>query len=96
MLVTNLLEELSFVIVIVNLPLYKRYGGRKLRFALCTAAEDLCSIFLLRGWLDRENFRGLQPGTTWFLVAMDWWKRWKEFIGRQKSVKLNFINNLIF
>ncbi|CAB3992904.1 Ubiquitin carboxyl-terminal hydrolase 32, partial [Paramuricea clavata] len=37
------------------------------------------------GWLDRENFRGLQPGTTWFLVAMEWWKKWKEFIGRQKS-----------
>lgn len=45
------------------------------------------SLFNLRGWLDRENFRGLQPGVTWFLIAIEWWKKWKEFVGRQKSVK---------
>ena len=36
---------------------------------------DYCS-----GWLERDNRKGLQPGQTWYLVAMQWWRAWLEYI----------------
>uniref|UniRef100_A0A8C0GGJ8 ubiquitinyl hydrolase 1 n=1 Tax=Chelonoidis abingdonii TaxID=106734 RepID=A0A8C0GGJ8_CHEAB len=35
---------------------------------------------IIRGWLERESRYGLQPGHNWFLIAMQWWQQWKEYV----------------
>uniref|UniRef100_A0A8C3SYV0 ubiquitinyl hydrolase 1 n=1 Tax=Chelydra serpentina TaxID=8475 RepID=A0A8C3SYV0_CHESE len=35
---------------------------------------------IIRGWLERESRYGLQPGHNWFLIAMQWWHQWKEYV----------------
>ncbi|XP_044285771.1 ubiquitin carboxyl-terminal hydrolase 32 isoform X2 [Varanus komodoensis] len=35
---------------------------------------------IIRGWLERESRHGLQPGHSWFLIAMQWWQHWKEYV----------------
>ncbi|XP_040474748.1 ubiquitin carboxyl-terminal hydrolase 32 isoform X3 [Falco naumanni] len=35
---------------------------------------------IIRGWLERESRYGLQPGHSWFLIAMPWWHQWKEYV----------------
>ncbi|EMP37715.1 Ubiquitin carboxyl-terminal hydrolase 32 [Chelonia mydas] len=37
-------------------------------------------ILKSRGWLERESRYGLQPGHNWFLIAMQWWQQWKEYV----------------
>uniref|UniRef100_A0A6Q2Y5E1 Ubiquitin carboxyl-terminal hydrolase 32 n=1 Tax=Esox lucius TaxID=8010 RepID=A0A6Q2Y5E1_ESOLU len=32
------------------------------------------------GWLERESRHGLQPGQTWFLISMQWWTQWKDYV----------------
>lgn len=35
---------------------------------------------IIRGWLERESRYGLQPGHNWFLIAIQWWQQWKEYV----------------
>ncbi|XP_028977468.2 ubiquitin carboxyl-terminal hydrolase 32 isoform X2 [Esox lucius] len=35
---------------------------------------------IIRGWLERESRHGLQPGQTWFLISMQWWTQWKDYV----------------
>uniref|UniRef100_A0A8C8C7Y1 Ubiquitin carboxyl-terminal hydrolase 32 n=1 Tax=Oncorhynchus tshawytscha TaxID=74940 RepID=A0A8C8C7Y1_ONCTS len=35
---------------------------------------------IIRGWLDREARRGLQPGENRFLISSQWWKLWKDHV----------------
>ncbi|XP_054650147.1 ubiquitin carboxyl-terminal hydrolase 32 isoform X2 [Dunckerocampus dactyliophorus] len=34
---------------------------------------------IIRGWLERENRRGLQHGHSWFLISTLWWQQWKDY-----------------
>ena len=34
----------------------------------------------MNGWLEREERRGYIVGQFWYLVAMDWWKTWNEYV----------------
>lgn len=36
--------------------------------------------FVCRGWLERESRYGLQPGHNWFIISMQWWQQWKEYV----------------
>ncbi|XP_018105104.1 ubiquitin carboxyl-terminal hydrolase 32 isoform X1 [Xenopus laevis] len=35
---------------------------------------------IIRGWLERESRYGLQNGHNWFLISMQWWQQWKEYV----------------
>ncbi|XP_036380536.1 ubiquitin carboxyl-terminal hydrolase 32-like [Megalops cyprinoides] len=35
---------------------------------------------IIRGWLEREARYGLQPGHHWFLISMQWWQQWTDFV----------------
>uniref|UniRef100_A0A4W4HU81 Ubiquitin carboxyl-terminal hydrolase 32 n=1 Tax=Electrophorus electricus TaxID=8005 RepID=A0A4W4HU81_ELEEL len=35
---------------------------------------------IIRGWLERESRHGLQPGQSWFLISMQWWQLWKDYV----------------
>ncbi|XP_045069861.1 ubiquitin carboxyl-terminal hydrolase 32-like isoform X1 [Coregonus clupeaformis] len=35
---------------------------------------------IIRGWLDRENRHGLQPGENCFLISSQWWILWKDYV----------------
>lgn len=35
---------------------------------------------MYRGWLERESRYGLQPGHNWFIISMQWWQQWKEYV----------------
>ncbi|KAI5098892.1 ubiquitin carboxyl-terminal hydrolase 32 isoform X2 [Silurus meridionalis] len=35
---------------------------------------------IIRGWLERESRHGLQPGQNWFLISIQWWKLWKDYV----------------
>ncbi|XP_030632094.1 ubiquitin carboxyl-terminal hydrolase 32 isoform X1 [Chanos chanos] len=35
---------------------------------------------IIRGWLERESRHGLQPGHNWFLISMQWWQQWKDYV----------------
>nr|XP_048302697.1 ubiquitin carboxyl-terminal hydrolase 32 isoform X3 [Myodes glareolus] len=35
---------------------------------------------IIRGWLERESRYGLQPGHNWFIISMQWWQQWKEYV----------------
>uniref|UniRef100_A0A4W3JWA4 Ubiquitin carboxyl-terminal hydrolase 32 n=1 Tax=Callorhinchus milii TaxID=7868 RepID=A0A4W3JWA4_CALMI len=35
---------------------------------------------IISGWLERESRHGLQPGHNWFLISVQWWKQWKEYV----------------
>ncbi|KAJ8367869.1 hypothetical protein SKAU_G00078970 [Synaphobranchus kaupii] len=35
---------------------------------------------IIRGWLERESRHGLQPGHNWFLISMQWWHQWKDYV----------------
>lgn len=37
-------------------------------------------VVLFRGWLERESRHGLQPGQNWFLISMQWWQQWKDYV----------------
>lgn len=46
-------------------------------FSLVYVGVCLCAS---RGWLERESRHGLQPGQNWFLISMQWWKLWKDYV----------------
>ncbi|XP_066551638.1 ubiquitin carboxyl-terminal hydrolase 32 isoform X2 [Amia ocellicauda] len=35
---------------------------------------------IIRGWLERESRHGLHLGHNWFLISMQWWQQWKEYV----------------
>ncbi|XP_068124825.1 ubiquitin carboxyl-terminal hydrolase 32 isoform X2 [Hyperolius riggenbachi] len=35
---------------------------------------------IIRGWLERESRHGLYFGHNWFLISMQWWQQWKEYV----------------
>ncbi|XP_070572719.1 ubiquitin carboxyl-terminal hydrolase 32-like isoform X2 [Ptychodera flava] len=35
---------------------------------------------IVLGWVERENRRGLQQAQTWYLVSIQWWKSWKDYV----------------
>ncbi|XP_006756226.2 PREDICTED: ubiquitin carboxyl-terminal hydrolase 32 isoform X1 [Myotis davidii] len=35
---------------------------------------------IIRGWLERESRYGLQPGHNWFIISMQWWQQWKDYV----------------
>lgn len=35
---------------------------------------------IIRGWLDREERRGYNVGQFWYLISMDWWNSWSEYV----------------
>uniref|UniRef100_A0A6Q2X4H8 Ubiquitin carboxyl-terminal hydrolase 32 n=1 Tax=Esox lucius TaxID=8010 RepID=A0A6Q2X4H8_ESOLU len=46
----------------------------------CTHIFENFVCVLFRGWLERESRHGLQPGQTWFLISMQWWTQWKDYV----------------
>uniref|UniRef100_H3BBL5 Ubiquitin carboxyl-terminal hydrolase 32 n=1 Tax=Latimeria chalumnae TaxID=7897 RepID=H3BBL5_LATCH len=43
-------------------------------------AEEEGQIISCRGWLERESRHGFQLNHNWFLISMQWWKQWKEYV----------------
>uniref|UniRef100_A0A7N8YIJ3 Ubiquitin carboxyl-terminal hydrolase 32 n=1 Tax=Mastacembelus armatus TaxID=205130 RepID=A0A7N8YIJ3_9TELE len=41
---------------------------------------------IIRGWLERESRHGLQQGQNWFLISMQWWQQWKDYVKYQPSI----------
>ncbi|XP_062328553.1 ubiquitin carboxyl-terminal hydrolase 32 isoform X2 [Osmerus eperlanus] len=42
---------------------------------------------IIRGWLERESRHGLQHGQNWFLISMQWWQLWKDYVKyEQKAI----------
>uniref|UniRef100_A0A224Z2Y2 Ubiquitin carboxyl-terminal hydrolase 32 n=1 Tax=Rhipicephalus zambeziensis TaxID=60191 RepID=A0A224Z2Y2_9ACAR len=35
---------------------------------------------IIRSWLRREERRGLKPGQMLYLISMDWWKSWNDYV----------------
>ncbi|XP_063060913.1 ubiquitin carboxyl-terminal hydrolase 32 isoform X2 [Engraulis encrasicolus] len=35
---------------------------------------------IIRGWLERESRHGLKTGQNWFLISMQWWQQWKDYV----------------
>lgn len=42
----------------------------------------------MKGWLKREERRGLAVGQLWYLISMDWWRNWNDFVSNTARVKL--------
>uniref|UniRef100_A0AAY4DKM1 Ubiquitin carboxyl-terminal hydrolase 32 n=1 Tax=Denticeps clupeoides TaxID=299321 RepID=A0AAY4DKM1_9TELE len=40
---------------------------------------------IIRGWLERESRHGLGPGQNWFLISMQWWQQWKDYVKFDKK-----------
>uniref|UniRef100_A0A8B9JRT3 Ubiquitin carboxyl-terminal hydrolase 32 n=1 Tax=Astyanax mexicanus TaxID=7994 RepID=A0A8B9JRT3_ASTMX len=48
---------------------------------------------IIRGWLERESRHGLQPAQNWFLISMQWWQLWKDYVKYvSNTVKLRSTN----
>ncbi|XP_054718622.1 ubiquitin carboxyl-terminal hydrolase 32-like [Uloborus diversus] len=41
---------------------------------------------IIRSWIDREERRGMQVGQYWYLISMDWWLSWNEYIDYQGTI----------
>jgi hypothetical protein len=41
---------------------------------------------IVRGWLEREERRGYRVGQFWYLVAIDWWKSWTDYVTYRVSM----------
>uniref|UniRef100_A0A8B9JRE4 Ubiquitin carboxyl-terminal hydrolase 32 n=1 Tax=Astyanax mexicanus TaxID=7994 RepID=A0A8B9JRE4_ASTMX len=49
---------------------------------------------IIRGWLERESRHGLQPAQNWFLISMQWWQLWKDYVKYvSNTVKLRSTSN---
>lgn len=35
---------------------------------------------IVRGWIERDERRGMQIGQFWYLISMDWWRSWNEYV----------------
>jgi ubiquitin carboxyl-terminal hydrolase 6/32 len=43
---------------------------------------------IVKGWLDREERRGLAVGQLWYLISMDWWRNWNDYVSNSFKVRL--------
>jgi ubiquitin carboxyl-terminal hydrolase 6/32 len=41
---------------------------------------------IVRGWLEREERRGYRVGQFWYLIAMDWWRSWTDYVTYRVSM----------
>lgn len=65
-----------------------------LKFYILTFLFDdmlLIYYFFIRSWIEREERRGMQVGSLWYLIASDWWLSWNEYVDYQ--VKHSSINS---
>jgi len=44
---------------------------------------------IVKGWLEREEHRGLAVGQLWYLISMDWWRIWNDYVSNNSKVQLN-------
>lgn len=52
---------------------------------------------IVNGWLEREERRGLVVGQLWYLISMDWWRNWNDYVSINTKVKKkNFFNIIYF
>lgn len=49
---------------------------------------------VVRGWLEREYQHELKPGSIWYLVAISWWRIWKEYVSYQPYIRRSSTGNL--
>lgn len=40
---------------------------------------------IVKGWLDREGRRGLQVGQFWYMISMEWWNSWLDYVGLPRA-----------
>lgn len=43
---------------------------------------------IVKGWLEREERRGLAVGQLWYLIAIEWWRNWNDYVSNTYKVKL--------
>jgi len=43
---------------------------------------------IVKGWLEREERRGLAVGQLWYLISIDWWRNWNDYVSNTYKVKL--------
>jgi len=41
---------------------------------------------IVKGWLEREERRGLAVGQLWYLISMDWWRNWNDYVSNTYKV----------
>lgn len=41
---------------------------------------------IVKGWLEREERRGLAVGQLWYLISMDWWRNWNDYVSNTTKV----------
>jgi len=41
---------------------------------------------IVKGWLEREERRGLAIGQLWYLISMDWWRNWNDYVSNTYKV----------
>lgn len=44
---------------------------------------------IVKGWLEREERRGLAVGQLWYLISMDWWRNWNDYVSNTTKVYSN-------
>lgn len=42
-------------------------------------------LFLVRGWLDREEKRKYRVGQFWYLISRDWWVTWLQYVSNNTT-----------
>jgi ubiquitin carboxyl-terminal hydrolase 6/32 len=47
---------------------------------------------IVKGWLEREERRGYRVGQFWYLIAMDWWRTWTDYV----TYRVSMIHCLIY
>lgn len=45
-----------------------------------------CFLFLVRGWLDREEKRKYRVGQFWYLISRDWWITWLHYVSNSTTM----------
>ncbi|KAG8233419.1 hypothetical protein J437_LFUL013413, partial [Ladona fulva] len=40
---------------------------------------------IVRGWLEREERRGFQVGQFWYLISIQWWRAWNDYVNYSQS-----------
>jgi len=50
---------------------------------------------IVKGWLEREERRGYRIGQFWYLIAMDWWKAWTDYVTYRVSEHDSLLNLLL-
>lgn len=51
---------------------------------------------IVKGWLEREERRGLVVGQLWYLISMEWWRNWNDYVSINTKVKQKYMYNIFF